>query len=224
LNPRDELIAILHEVGPENIWRPVYDSENVLLADGIADMRDGSPGEIFTVDFHEKTVLDLGCNFGFYSFLAKRLGAKRVLGVDSNARVIKGCELLKAIHKIQGVSFHVGDFTASNLPGRFDIGMLINFLGKKMVAEGIKKVLDAVERHSLSTMIISARPYYRIPKHLGGNPERIIRQYTSTYVEGDKLQLISFIHDYFRERWDMSVISPDCDDHRTKKTLLFTRK
>jgi SAM-dependent methyltransferase len=108
MNPRDELITILHEVGPENIWRPVYDDQHVLLADGIADMRDGSPGDISTVDFHEKTVLDLGCNFGFYSFLAKGLGAKRVLGVDSNARVIKGCELLKAIHKVQGVYFHRG--------------------------------------------------------------------------------------------------------------------
>jgi SAM-dependent methyltransferase len=224
LNPRDELITILCEVGPENIWRPVYDNENVLLADGIADMRDGSPGDISAVDFHEKTVLDLGCNFGFYSFLAKRLGAKRVLGVDSNARVIKGCELLKAIHKIQGVSFHLGDLTASNLPGRFDIAMLINFIGKKMVAEGIKKVLDAVEHHSLNTMIISARAYYRIPKHLGGNAERIIRHYTSTYLKGDKFHLISFIHDYFHERWDMSVISADRDDPDIKRTLLFTRK
>jgi hypothetical protein len=102
--------------------------------------------------------------------------------------------------------------------------MLVNFIGKKMVAEGIKKVLDAVEHHSLSTMIISARPYYRIHKHVGGNAEHLMRHYTSTFLKGDKFHLISFIHDYFHDRLDMSVISPDRDDHGIKKTLLFTRK
>ena len=37
---RAELEKILHDVGPENIWRPVYDNENVLLANGIADKRE----------------------------------------------------------------------------------------------------------------------------------------------------------------------------------------
>ena len=143
---RAELEKILHSVGPENIWRPVYDSQNVLLAGGIADMRDGRPQDMSKLDFRGKTVLDLGCNFGFYSFLAKRLGARKVVGVDKDGQVIKGCELLKAMHGVRDVHFYSGDFTTSTIPGTFDIVMLINFLGKVMVTEGIQESLDAAER------------------------------------------------------------------------------
>jgi len=221
---RAELEKILHDVGPENIWRPVYDKENVLLADGIADMRDGRPQDMSKVDFRGKTVLDLGCNFGFYSFLAKRLGARKVVGIDKDGQVVKGCKLLKAMHGVRDVYFRAGDFTASDIPGTFDIVMLINFLGKVMVTEGIQKSLDAAERLCLSTMIISARPYYRISKHLGGNAENITKHYPSVYVKDGRFYLIEFLHDFFCDRWDMSVISPDYDDHDVKRTLLFVRK
>jgi len=221
---RAELEKILHDVGPENIWRPVYDKENVLLADGIADMRDGRPQDMSKVDFRGKTVLDLGCNFGFYSFLAKRLGARKVVGIDKDGQVVKGCKLLKAMHGVRDVYFRAGDFTASDIPGTFDIVMLINFLGKVMVTEGIQKSLDAAERLCLSTMIISARPYYRIAKHLGGDTENMIKRYPSVYINNGRFYLMEFVRDFFRDKWDMSIISPDHHGQSVKRTLLFTRK
>lgn len=39
-------------------------------------------------DLRGKTVLDLGCNAGFYSIEMKRRGAERVLGVDSDERYL----------------------------------------------------------------------------------------------------------------------------------------
>lgn len=221
---RVELEKILHNVGPENIWRPVYDSQNVLLAHGIADMRDGSPQDMSKVNFRGKTVLDVGCNFGFYSFLAKRLGARKVVGIDKDGQVIRGCELLKAMHGVRDVYFYSADFMTSNIPGTFDIVMLINFLGKVMVMEGIQRSLDAAERLCLRTMIISARPHYRISKHLGGDTENIIERYPSVYVKNGRFHLMEFVHDFFCDRWDMSVISPDYDDQTVKRTLLFVRK
>src|SRR5436190_21361704 len=35
-------------------------------------------------DLHGKSVLDIGCNAGFYSIEMKRRGADRVVGIDSN--------------------------------------------------------------------------------------------------------------------------------------------
>jgi len=40
-------------------------------------------------DLRGKTVLDVGCNAGFYSFEAKRRGAKRVLGVDGQRQHVR---------------------------------------------------------------------------------------------------------------------------------------
>jgi len=221
---RVELQKTLESVGPENIWRPVYDNEQVLLADGIGDTRDGRPQDISKVDFKGKTVLDLGCNFGYYSFLAKRLGAQKVVGIDKDARAIKGCKILKTMDNTKGVNFRTGDFTNSSISGTFDIVMLINFIGKIMVIEGIQRLLAAAERFSTQTMIISARPFYRISKHLGGDAESIIRHYTPAYINNGKLYLIEFIRHYFHDNWDMSVISPNhvCDS--IKRTLLFVRK
>jgi tRNA (mo5U34)-methyltransferase len=39
-------------------------------------------------DLHGKTVLDIGCNGGFYSIEMKRRGAARVLGIDSDERYL----------------------------------------------------------------------------------------------------------------------------------------
>lgn len=224
MNLRAELEKILQSVGPENIWRPVRDESDVLLADGIADMRDGRPQDISKVDFKGKTVMDLGCNFGFYSFLAKRLGARKVAGVDKHYQVIKGCELLKAMNGVKGVDFYSGDFTALDISDTFDIVMLINFIGKIMVTEGIQKSLRAAERFSRDSMIISARPYYRISKHLGGDTENILKRYSSVFTKDGRLYLVEYIQDFFHDNWDMSIISPDYDCQSVKRTLLFKRK
>ncbi|UCG64780.1 MAG: methyltransferase domain-containing protein [Deltaproteobacteria bacterium] len=224
MNLRAELKRILHDVGPESIWRPVYDNENVLLADGIAEMSDARPQDISTVDFQGKTVLDLGCNFGFYSFLAKRLGARKVVGIDYNDQIIRGCRLLKAMYGVRDVHFYMADLANSNLPGPFDIAILINYIGKKEVRRGITKVLDAVERVSLSTMIISLAYSYRIDKHLDRDTENLIRRYPPVYIRDGELHLIEFVHDYFRDNWSMAVISPEYETLNDKRTLLFTRK
>src|SRR4051812_33272081 len=39
-------------------------------------------------DLHGRTVLDVGCNAGFYSIQMKRRGADRVLGIDWDERYL----------------------------------------------------------------------------------------------------------------------------------------
>lgn len=220
---RAELVKLLQNVGQENIWRPVHDNENVLLAGGHEDMRDGCPRDLSIVNFQEKTVLDIGCNFGFYSFLAKRLGAKKVVGIDIDERAITGCNLLKALYGLDDMHFYAGDLTELNFSDVFDISIMINFIGKEFVIEGIHGTLNVVEQLSQSAMIISAQPNYGIVKHLGGNTKNIIRLYPTRYIKNHRFFLVDFLRDYFRDNWDMSIISPDYDDP-VKRTLLFTRK
>src|SRR5687767_15115668 len=44
-------------------------------------------------DLSGKTVLDIGCNAGFYSMEMKRRGASRVLGIDSDDRYLAQARL-----------------------------------------------------------------------------------------------------------------------------------
>ena len=43
--------------------------------------------EVLPADLTGKTVLDIGCNGGFYSLEMKRRGADRVVGIDMDERI-----------------------------------------------------------------------------------------------------------------------------------------
>jgi 2-polyprenyl-3-methyl-5-hydroxy-6-metoxy-1,4-benzoquinol methylase len=78
--------------------RPWY--QNISLADGLSTKDLDGDSDIFSGedipaplwravrplldDLADKSVLDIGCNAGYMSFEAKKLGASRVLGIDSN--------------------------------------------------------------------------------------------------------------------------------------------
>ena len=51
----------------------------------------------FTKSFAGKDVLDLGCNAGFFGFKALELGAKSVLGIDSNQGYIDQAEFANTV-------------------------------------------------------------------------------------------------------------------------------
>src|SRR5688572_23092217 len=48
-------------------------------------------------DVTGKTVLDVGCNAGFYSIEMKRRGAARVLGVDSQRNLIRQADFVRNV-------------------------------------------------------------------------------------------------------------------------------
>jgi 2-polyprenyl-3-methyl-5-hydroxy-6-metoxy-1,4-benzoquinol methylase len=75
----------------------------------------------FPQDFTGKTVLDIGCNAGFYSFVAKLRGARTVLGLDIYQDYIDQANLMKEILGMD-VEFRVsdgGELDASI--GQFDV-------------------------------------------------------------------------------------------------------
>ncbi len=221
MDDRKELTTLLAQLGPERIRRSVYDNNNQLLAEGIADERDGHPDDFSSIDFSGKSVVDLGCNFGFYSFLARQKGANHVVGVDLDDLVIQGCKLLQNINNITGVEFICSDFTAPSFSQLFDITLLIDFFGKGSIIKGIDRYLDAIESITREVMIVSARNYYRIEKHFNGYLDTIIGLYSSDYVRNGKFYLIEYISEYFKENWELTILSPDDHDISSKKTLYF---
>ncbi len=73
-------------------------------------------------DLSGKTVLDLGCNEGFYSFEAEKRGALRVLAIDKSKVAEEKFRLLKQIFN-SNVEFESFDLLDTDAPdvGRFDI-------------------------------------------------------------------------------------------------------
>jgi SAM-dependent methyltransferase len=220
----EELVQILDLAGADKIWRPVYDQDNNLLFDGVADPREATREELDQVGFPGKTVVDLGCNTGWFSFLASNMGAQSVVGIDLDPHLIQGCELLNRIHCCENVTFVTDDFTSPDVPGPYDIGLMLSFLGRGKIQLGINPFLDALERLSQKVMVTSARYYYRIRKHLSGDSERLARLYGPEYIDGDYFLLLNYIRDYYRDSWDMKIISPQYDDESFKNTMMFVRK
>ncbi len=209
----------MQELGPENIWRPVYDELGNLLADGHEDMRDTGPGDLAAFDFKGRSVLDLGCNLGYYSFLVKRSGADSVLGLDIDAQAIRICTLLSRLYGMDDIDFSCTDFAGFDSDKIFDVVLLINFIGKRSLVKGIGPVLDVCRRYGKEAIIISARCRYHIRRSLGVEPAVMAKKYGSRYVQGEWFDTRLFLRHYLGA--DLVQLSPDYEDTTLKRTFLF---
>lgn len=82
----------------------------------------------FPTDFTGKTVLDVGCNAGFFSFVAAERGAKRVLGVDLKQGYIDQARFANDVRgdKVEFQTAGVNDVT--KFGEQFDITICIGLL------------------------------------------------------------------------------------------------
>lgn len=80
-------------------------------------------------DLSEKTLLDVGCNAGFYAFEAKRRGARRVLGVDGQRQHVRqGLFVRKVLGlDVEFRRLNVYELSARTV-GQFDITLALGLL------------------------------------------------------------------------------------------------
>src|SRR5437660_5167301 len=100
---REEILARVERLGP---WFHCID-----LGDGIATKTVSAIGEpvehprptwekvraCLPENIEGKSVLDVGCNAGFYAVELKRRGAARVVGVDSQRNLIRQAEFVREV-------------------------------------------------------------------------------------------------------------------------------
>jgi ribosomal protein L11 methyltransferase len=165
----------------------------------------------------------LGCNLGSYSIFARQRGAKCVLGIDFDQLVLEGSEILRDMQKVRNVDFVCMDFTSPSFNQTFDITMLIDFVGKRIISQGLNRFLDATERMTRETMLISARNYYRIEKYFNGNFDLLAEMYSSKHIRDGKFYLAEYITDYFKSKWTQTILSKSSHHIGSKKTLRFDR-
>jgi SAM-dependent methyltransferase len=223
----EELKILLQQLGPEKIWRPItIIPDNQFPSDGVGDEKDGIISHFHSLDFQNKTVIDLGCNLGYFCFAVKKAGAAKVLGIDNDERIIRCCQILKKLSHLEDINFQALDITSLSGDFVYDVGMMIDFIGKNSIISGmLPKFLDALELVSGKEMILTIRPVYRIDKHLQNDIRGLLQKYSPKYLRGGCFYNLEYILDRFRKNWQIDIIAPNRKkDIVIKETILLKRK
>ena len=79
-------------------------------------------------DLRGRTVLDIGCNGGFYSIEMKRRGADRVLGIDVDDRYLNQARLAASLSGVEIELRRMSVYEVPRLRQRFDVVLFMGVL------------------------------------------------------------------------------------------------
>lgn len=171
-------------LGPGRVWRPVPGPDGGLLARGAGPDVGMLGAYVAGLDVAGKTVADLGCNLGFFSFLAARAGARQVLGCDIDPEVVAVARLLAALHGLGNVTFASLDFLAEPPEAPCDLAMFVDFIGRGIIAKGkLGAVAAAANAWARHEAFFTLRPVYDL-RDLPLDPERLGALYPGTVRHG----------------------------------------
>ena len=100
--------------------------------------------DVIPQDLTGKTVLDIGCNAGFYSMEMKRRGADRVLGIDTDVRYLRQARFAAATEGIDVEFRRMGVWDVAELGETFD---LVIFMGVLYHLRHPLLALDLIHEH-----------------------------------------------------------------------------
>jgi tRNA (mo5U34)-methyltransferase len=103
-------------------------------------------------DLAGKSVLDIGCNAGFYSIEMKRRGAGRVLGIDSDERYLAQARLACEVLDFDGIEFARLDvYDVAALGEKFDF---VIFMGVLYHLRHPLLALDLIREHVAGDLLL----------------------------------------------------------------------
>lgn len=103
-------------------------------------------------DLSGKSVLDIGCNAGFYSIEMKRRGAERVVGIDSDDRYLAQGRLAADTLGFEDIEFRkLSVYDVAALGERFD---LVIFMGVLYHLRHPLLALDLIREHVAGDMLL----------------------------------------------------------------------
>jgi tRNA (mo5U34)-methyltransferase len=102
-------------------------------------------------DLAGKTVLDIGCNAGFYSLEMKRRGAERVLGVDSMDEYLAQARFAAKVNRLEVEFRKMSVYDVGALGESFDI---VIFMGVLYHLRHPLLALDLIHDHVAKDMLL----------------------------------------------------------------------
>jgi tRNA (mo5U34)-methyltransferase len=98
------------------------------------------------------SVLDIGCNAGFYSFEMKRRGASRVLGIDHDERYLEQARFAASVLGLKDLEFRRAEvWDVGALAERFD---LVIFMGVLYHLRHPLLALDLIHEHVAGNLLL----------------------------------------------------------------------
>jgi tRNA (mo5U34)-methyltransferase len=107
--------------------------------------------DIIPKDLSGTSVLDIGCNAGFYSMEMKRRGASRVLGIDSDPRYLQQARFAAEVEGVEVEFRQMGVWDIAELGERFD---LIIFMGVLYHLRHPLLALDLIHEHAARDLML----------------------------------------------------------------------
>ena len=102
-------------------------------------------------DLRGQTVLDIGCNAGFYSIEMKRRGAARVVGVDFDAEYLAQARLAAEISEVDIEFQQLSVYDIAQLREKFD---LVLFMGVFYHLRHPLLALDLIHEHVVKDLFV----------------------------------------------------------------------
>jgi tRNA (mo5U34)-methyltransferase len=102
-------------------------------------------------DLTGRTVLDIGCNAGFYSIEMKRRGAARVLGIDSDPAYLAQARFAAEVQNVDLELEQMSVYDVASLRERFD---LVIFMGVLYHLRHPLLALDLIHEHVAGDLLL----------------------------------------------------------------------
>jgi len=102
-------------------------------------------------DLTGKTVLDIGCNAGFYSIEMKRRGAARVLGIDYDPAYLAQARFAAVVEEAEIEFRQLSVYDVGSLGERFDV---VLFMGVFYHLRHPLLALDLIREHAVGRLLV----------------------------------------------------------------------
>ncbi len=102
-------------------------------------------------DLSGKSVLDVGCNAGFFAQQLKRRGAARVVGIDSDPRYLAQARLAAEVNGLDIEFRELSVFDVARLGERFDV---VIFMGVLYHLRHPLLALDLLRAHAVRELLV----------------------------------------------------------------------
>ncbi len=107
--------------------------------------------DLLPADMRGRSVLDIGCNAGFFSLAMKRRGADRVLGIDTDDRYLAQARLAAGVEGLEIEYRRASAYDVGTLGERFDI---VFFLGVFYHLRHPLLALDLLHAHVARDLLV----------------------------------------------------------------------
>ncbi len=145
------------------------------------------------VNFKDKTVVDIGCNEGYFLFKAKKAGAKRCIGFDNNKKCIKNGKKIAWLTQTP-VDFLLRNVNYQALRIKRDITLCLNMLhytgGKALfnVFDSTKEAVFEINKEQEKEVEEEAsKMKFQLVKKIEGRKNRWILWYKKDLIKDEKV-------------------------------------